>query len=85
MKDSVMMNVMAEFDGLVHHVVTAVNDVLKKSAENATQNVDSNSKYLRDADGNPIQLFTRTSCNDTTRPEIVRDADVKPAGQPGSF
>jgi len=84
-KDSVMMNVMAEFDGLVHHVVTAVNDVLKKSAENATQNVDSNSKYLRDADGNPIQLFTRTSCNDTTRPEIVRDADVKPAGQPGSF
>lgn len=83
-KDSVMMNVMAEFDGLVHNTVTAINNVLKDSAEKARQ-IDSGSSYLRDADGNPIQLFTRKSCNDTTRPEIVRSDDVQPAGQPGSF
>lgn len=83
-KESVMMNVMAEFDGLVHHVVTAVNNVLKASAEKA-RDVDANSNYLRDEDGNPVQLFTRKSCNDTTRPEEVKAADVQPAGQPGSF
>lgn len=56
-KDSVLMNVMAEFDGLVHSVVTAVNDVF---AENA----DPASGYLCDANGNPIQIFERISCEE---------------------
>ena len=47
-KESVMMNVMAEFDGLVRNVVTAVNDVLKEAAEAASQ-INANSKYMRDA------------------------------------
>lgn len=78
------MNVMAEFDGLVRNVVNAVNDVLKDSAE-AARLKDPSSNYLRDADGNPIQLFTRIACDDTTRPETVKLADIQAAGQPGSF
>ncbi len=83
-KESVMMNVMAEFDGLVRNVVNAVNDVLKDSAE-AARLKDPSSNYLRDADGNPIQLFTRIACDDTTRPETVKLADIQAAGQPSSF
>lgn len=72
-KESVMMNVMAEFDGLVRNVVNAVNDVLKNSAE-AARLKDPSSNYLRDADGNPIQLFTRIACDDTTTAEDVNDS-----------
>ncbi|MGN0345686.1 MAG: flagellar hook-associated protein FlgK [Lachnospiraceae bacterium] len=50
--NSVMMNVMAEFDGLVHNLVTAVNKVLADNADPATN-------YLVDENGNPIQLFQR--------------------------
>lgn len=83
-KESVMMNVMAEFDGLVHNVVTAINDVLKEGAEKA-RTIDASSNYLRDADGNPLQLFTRISCNDTTRPEKVLAADDKGPGNVGGI
>lgn len=55
--DSVMMNVMAEFDGLVHHVVTAINQVL-------ANNSDAASGYLRDENGNPIQMFERIGCDE---------------------
>ncbi|MBE5894755.1 MAG: flagellar hook-associated protein FlgK [Lachnospiraceae bacterium] len=56
-KDSVLMNVMAEFDGLVHSVVTAVNEVLYDNADPATG-------YLCDANGNPLQIFERISCEE---------------------
>lgn len=55
--ESVMMNVMAEFDSLVHNVVTAVNNVL-------LDNSDTASKYLCDANGNPIQMFERIGCDE---------------------
>lgn len=58
--DSVMMNVMAEFDGLVHNAVTAMNGVLMDAA----QAVDPAFGYLRDANGNVIQLFERISCEE---------------------
>ena len=58
--DSVMMNTMAEFDGLVHSVVTAINQALLDAAENATL-AKADSNYMRDAAGNPILLFERTS------------------------
>ena len=53
---SLVMNTQAEFDQLIHHIVTKINDILAEAAERATElNPDSN--YLRDEDGNPYQLF----------------------------
>ena len=69
-KDSIMMNVMAEFDGLVRNVMLSINDVLKESAEAATK-LDANSTYLRDENGDPIQVFERIAVDSTTEPEII--------------
>ena len=55
-KDSVVMNVMAEFDRLVHDVTTEINKVFEDAA-----NAVSGSKYLRDSDGNPYKIFTVAS------------------------
>ncbi len=72
-KDSLLMNVMAEFDGLVRNVVTSVNGVL-------AANSDPANNYLCDADGNPIQLFTRVACDDVTRPETIDESLVSEDG-----
>ena len=72
-KESVMMNVMSEFDALVHNVVTAVNDVLASNSE-------VSSKYLVDEDGNPLQLFHRIGCADTSVPEFISGTDISDAG-----
>lgn len=50
--NSVMMNVEAEFDNLVHAIVTKVNEVL-------AQNCDPVSGYLCNEDGTPIQMFQK--------------------------
>lgn len=60
---SVMMNVQAELDQLVHKVVNAINGVLKESAEKATAE-DPTSTYLRDSNGNIYQIFN-TVTNET--------------------
>lgn len=57
---SVMMNIEAEFDALIHNVTTKVNSILKEAADTATSNY-SESKYLRNEDGTAIQLFTLLS------------------------
>ena len=49
---SVIMNVQAEFDQLIHNVVTAINEVLSEAA-------DPVSGYLTNEDGSPIQLFQK--------------------------
>lgn len=50
--NSVMMNVEAEFDNLVHAIVTKVNEVI-------AQNCDPVSGYLCNEDGTPIQMFQK--------------------------
>ncbi|MCR4754014.1 MAG: flagellar hook-associated protein FlgK [Lachnospiraceae bacterium] len=55
---SVCMNVMAEFDQLVHGIATSVNDVIAKAAYEAKQ-INPSSTYLMDTDGNPIQVFKK--------------------------
>lgn len=55
---SLCMNIMAEFDQLVHHVATAINDVLAQGAARASL-IDPTSTYLRDENGNPLQVFTK--------------------------
>lgn len=52
---SVIMNVEAEFDQLVHSIVTKINDILHDEALRADP--DGTDGYLRDEDGEPFQLF----------------------------
>jgi len=54
---SVVMNVQAEFDRLIHNVATTMNKVLEDAAIAAAQAGDTT--YLRDSNGNPIQIFQK--------------------------
>lgn len=56
---SIMMNVEAEFDQLIHAVVTAINDALADAAAKAESNYPG-SGYLM-MDGKPIQMFEAAS------------------------
>ena len=55
---SICMNVMAEFDALVHNVTQSVNQVLSDAAEAGGSYPEST--YLRDENGNPLQIFITT-------------------------
>ncbi|MCR5799389.1 MAG: flagellar hook-associated protein FlgK [Lachnospiraceae bacterium] len=55
---SLCMNIMAEFDQLVHNVATKVNEILVDAANRATT-INPSSTYLRDEQGNPIQVFQK--------------------------
>lgn len=57
---SVMMNMEAEFDNIVHYVATVVNQVL-------ADNADPKSGYLCNDDGTPIQLFQKTNTEAYTK------------------
>lgn len=50
---SIMMNVMAEFDQLINGVVTGINKVFADEANR----YPADSGYLRDANGDPYQIF----------------------------
>lgn len=54
---SVVMNVQAEFDQLIHNVATTMNKVLADAAKAAYDAGDKT--YLRDSNGNPIQIFQK--------------------------
>lgn len=49
---SLIMNVQAEFDQLIHDITTGINDILAEAS-------DSASGYLCNEDGSPLQLFTK--------------------------
>ena len=49
---SVVMNVQAEFDQLVHNIATTMNGILAKNADKTTG-------YLCDSNNNPIQIFEK--------------------------
>ena len=53
---SIMMNVMAEFDQLIHGVVTGINKVFADAAARAEERFPG-SGYLRDSNGDPYQIF----------------------------
>lgn len=53
---SVLMNIQAEFDQLIHAVTTALNQVLADAS-------DSTTGYLCNEDGSPLQLFTKVTTN----------------------
>ena len=73
---SVVMNIQAEFDQLIHNVVTKINDILANAAglesgnltlkdgttlENVRYCKSDAEGYLRDTDGKPIRLFTKAT------------------------
>lgn len=53
---SILMNVQAEYDQLIHNVVTAVNKVLYHAA-------DESNGYMCDRDSKPLELFKRVGCD----------------------
>ena len=55
---SIIMNIEAEFDQLIHNVVTKINDILAEAAEEAGPAGESD--YLRDENGEPYQLFVKS-------------------------
>lgn len=73
---SVVMNIQAEFDQLIHNVVTKVNDILATASGVQTQNLtltdgtvltnvrccaSDEGGYLRRSDGSPIQMFAKAT------------------------
>jgi len=53
---SIVMNVQAEFDKLISIITSKINTILAEAADRAREtNPDSN--YLRDENGDPLQLF----------------------------
>lgn len=67
--NSVVMSVQAEFDKLVHSVVTAINGAL----EQAFQNGDGN--YMSDGKGNALQIFQRSTA-EPGEPENIMDDET---------
>ena len=55
-KNSVVMNVMAEFDQLIHDITTEINNTFRDAANAADPNPTPNG-YLRDANGEPYKIF----------------------------
>ena len=53
---SVLMNVEAEFDSLIHNVTTKINSILADAADRASERYPS-STYLRNEDGSYLQIF----------------------------
>ncbi len=66
-EQSLVMNVQAEFDKLVHVITTKINSVLADGAKRATE-LNPDSTYLRDENGDPYQLF-KLMVDEEGRPE----------------
>lgn len=86
---SVIMNIQAEFDQLIHNVATKINDILATAAGVQTMDLtladgtvlegvkackDSADGYMRHEDGSPIQMFSKIT---TPAYEKVTGADGK--------
>ena len=61
---SIVMNVQAEFDQMIHHVTTKINSIL-------AEGYDPSRGYMCDKDGSPLQLFQKVT---TDGYEKVTDA-----------
>lgn len=79
---SIMMNVQAEFDQLIHKVTTTINQVFADAA-NAETAKNPGSTYMRDSDGNPYTIFnTKTGSTDPadfTVENLIINGEIKQA------
>lgn len=66
-KNSVIMNIEAEFDNLVHAITTTINQVL-------ADNCDTKSGYLCNADGTPIQMFQKAMSDPYEKISVTSEA-----------
>lgn len=73
---SIMMNVEAEFDNLIHCITTKINEVLRDAAD-ASAAAYPNSNYLLNEDGTYLQLFTLKVGVDDLSPANATDAKVE--------
>jgi len=65
---SVLMNVMAEFDNLIHNIVSQMNQVLEDAA------LKEGGTYLRNEDGSILQLFERIGSDEyDANGELIRE------------
>lgn len=75
-EQSVVMNVEAEFDQLIHAVVTKMNQILEDAANREGQ--PPASYYLRDENGNPYQLFEKiVDEGDWTVSNIIINSELR--------
>ena len=80
--ESVIMNIQAEFDQLIHNIVTKVNDILATAAgvtqgnltladgtvlENVRYCLHDTGAYMREENGSPIQLFEKVTTDGYTK------------------
>lgn len=68
---SLVMNVQAEFDQLVHSIVTKINDILAEASDPA-------SGYLCNPDGSPIQLFQKIATDNYVFNETTGEWEKMP-------
>ena len=61
---SVIMNIQAEFDQLIHNVVTTINQVL---VDAANASIKQGGSYMQNADGSPIVLFEKIGAESYTK------------------
>lgn len=74
---SIIMNVQAEFDQLINAVATKINGILAEAAEEQSA-IDPTSTYLRDADGNPYQVFEKiVDAGDWTVNNLVINQELR--------
>ena len=86
---SVLMNVEAEFDTLIHNVTSKVNSILMDAADRATERYPA-SNYLRNEDGSYLQIFQTVTGDDriysnnpvykdteTGKPDSLNDPDLE--------
>ena len=73
---SIVMNIEAEFDQLINAVVTKINDILAEEADRSGS--ADVSDYLRDANGDPYQLFVKKiEGDDWTVSNIMINQDLR--------
>ncbi|MBD5448899.1 MAG: flagellar hook-associated protein FlgK [Lachnospiraceae bacterium] len=73
---SIVMNIEAEFDQLINAVVTKINEILAEEADRAGSAEESD--YLRDANGDPYQLFVKKiESDDWTVSNIMINQDLR--------
>lgn len=76
---SIMVNIQAEFDQLIHAITTAINQVFADAAEAAGDYPEST--YMRDSDGNPYTIFnTKTGSTDPadfTVENLIINSEIK--------
>ena len=68
--NSIVMNIQAEFDNLVHGIMTKINEVLASHCE-------PESGYLCNPDGTPMQMFLKAMDEPYEKLENISEADAQ--------